>query len=154
MPRLVHHKSKQHTTNRGSIHVIKVPPKFWRPTQVNKYVSLDYADDVNKGIFDFKHYGKTVFRLNTKWKDRGRDDIIMYNKSAHEEEMNKGLRIGKSVDATTKDALIGLVTTNWDCFCKEGACRPIIGYEFAIDTGSSKLVCCKKPNYGPYESEI
>ena len=110
--------------------------------------------DVDEGVFDFKHYGKTVFRPNTKWKDRGRDGIILYDKLAHKEEMNKGLRIGKSVDATTKDALIGLGTTYWDYFCEEGARRPIIGYEFAIDTGSSKPVCCKKPNYGPYESEI
>ena len=68
--------------------------------------------------------------------------------------MTQGLKIGKSVDPTTKDSLISLVNTYWDCFCEEGARQPIIGYEFDIDTGSSKPVCCKKPNYGPYESEI
>ena len=136
MPRLVHHKPERHTTDRGSIHFIEVPPKLWRPKQVNKYVPLEYADDIEEGVFDFVHYGKTVFRPNIQWKDRVRDDIIMYKKSAHEEEMTQGLKIGKSVDPTTKDSLIRLVTTYWDCFCEEGARRPIIGYEFAINTGS------------------
>ena len=107
--------------DRGSIHVIEVPPKFWRPKQVNKYVPLEYADDIEEGVFDFVHYGKTLFRPNIQWKDRVRDDIILYNKSAHKEEMTQGLKIGKSVDPTTKDSLISLVTTYWDCFCEEGA---------------------------------
>ena len=32
--------------------------------------------------------------------------------------------------------------------------RTILEYEFSIDTGSSKPVCCKKTNYRPYESKI
>jgi len=30
----------------------------------------------------------------------------------------------------------------------------IIGYQFALDTGNSKPVCCRKPAYGPYKAEI
>ena len=62
MPRLVHHKLERHTTDRDIIHVIEVPPKFWRPKEVNKYVPLEYADDIEEGVFDFVHYGKTLFR--------------------------------------------------------------------------------------------
>ena len=83
MPRLVHHKPERHTADRGSIHVIQVLPNFWRPKQVNKYVPLEYADDIEEGVFGFVHYGKTVFRPNIQWKDRVRDDIILYDKSAH-----------------------------------------------------------------------
>ena len=72
----------------------------------------------------------------------------------HTKNKNNRTQERASVDPTTKDSLISLVTTYWDCFCEEGARRPIIGYEFAINTGSSKPVCCKKPNYVPYESEI
>ena len=31
---------------------------------------------------------------------------------------------------------------------------PILHFEFAIDTGASAPVCCKKPHYGPHESNI
>ena len=41
-----------------------------------------------------------------------------------------------------------------DCFYKRGTRRPILNYEFSIDMGSAKLVCCIKPRYGLYESKI
>lgn len=28
----------------------------------------------------------------------------------------------------------------------------ILGYEFGVDTGGSKPVCCRIPSYGPYKS--
>jgi len=37
---------------------------------------------------------------------------------------------------------------------KEGARQPTIDYEFSIDTGTEKPVFCRKPRYGPYESNI
>ena len=154
MPRLVQHKSERYVTGKGSIHVIEVPSKHWRPKQVNKYIPVEYAEDIDDGVFDYEHYGKTMYRPKKLWKDGIRDDIILYDRAEHEDEMLKGLKIGKTVTDTTKLALIGLITKYWDCFVEEGARRPIIGYEFAIETGLSKPVCCKKPNYGPYESEI
>ena len=42
----------------------------------------------------------------------------------------------------------------WDFFVKVGAARPILGYEFGIDTGDAKPVFCKKPSYEPYESKV
>ena len=38
---------------RGSIFVISVPPKIWRPKVHNKYTPQDYSIDINDGIFDF-----------------------------------------------------------------------------------------------------
>ena len=32
--------------------------------------------------------------------------------------------------------------------------KPILHFEFAIDTGGSAPVCCRKPRYGPHESKI
>lgn len=39
-------------------------------------------------------------------------------------------------------------------FFKEGAKWKILGYKFGIDTGGAKLVCCRKPSYGPYTSNV
>ena len=41
-----------------------------------------------------------------------------------------------------------------DCFCKRGARRTILDYEFAIDTGASSPVCYRRPTYGPHEKSI
>ena len=46
-----------------------------------------------------------------------------------------------------------IVKKYWNCFCKKGARRPILNYEFSIDNGTAKPVCCKQPLYGPYESK-
>ena len=37
---------------------------------------------------------------------------------------------------------------------QDGTHRSILGYEFGIDTGGAKPVCCRKPSYGPHESKI
>ena len=37
----------------GSLMVIKVPPKVWRPKVQNKYIPPDYSNDIDKGVFDF-----------------------------------------------------------------------------------------------------
>ena len=46
-----------------------------------------------------------------------------------------------------------LVIAFWDCFDPDGIRRPILGFEFGIDTGNHTPVCCKKPSYGPHESK-
>jgi hypothetical protein len=42
----------------------------------------------------------------------------------------------------------------WDCFHGKGMQRPILGYEFSIDTGTATPVCCKQPRYGPHEAIV
>jgi hypothetical protein len=69
-------------------------------------------------------------------------------------ELRKHLCIGDSVDPATCDTIESLVMKYWDVFYKAGVCKTILGFEFAIDTGGSQPVCCRKPNYGPHESAI
>ena len=49
--------------------------------------------------------------------------------------------------------ILGIVKKYWDYFCKRGAHRTILNYEFSIDTGSAKPICSRKPRYGPYKSK-
>ena len=53
-----------------------------------------------------------------------------------------------------KGQLILIVNKYWDYFCKEGVKRTIMGYKLSIDTGNAGPVCCKKSQFGPYESKI
>ena len=39
-------------------------------------------------------------------------------------------------------------------FAKEGSQFPVQGFQFHIDTGLLKPVCCKPPRHGPHESRI
>ena len=59
----------QNNTLQGSMLLIKITPKLWRPKMINKYVPVDYPNDVEEGVFDYKQYGKAVFRPVARWQD-------------------------------------------------------------------------------------
>ena len=134
--------------------MIKLPPKIWRPKPENKYVPVDYSDDIDEGVFDYSHHGRAVYRPKIKWADRDRDDVIVFDPNKDMVELMDNLHIGDTVDQKYKNEIIDIVKEYWDCFCARGACRTILDYEFAIDTGSSKPVCCRRPTYGPHEKPI
>ena len=121
---------------------------------VNIYTPTDKSNDISVGVFEFKQYGNTMFRPKINWVDHNREDVIQYNEGIHKAELEKYIRISQNASIAHKQTVLGIVKKYWDCFCKEGARRPIIDYEFTIDTGTSKPVCCRKPRYGPYESKI
>ena len=131
-----------------------MPPKVWRPKPQNRYIPLDYGDDVDEGVFELSHFGKTVFHPKIRWVDKPRDDIISYNDTTDREELMANLNVGANVDSKHKDALILTIQKYWDSFCKRGARRTILDYEFSINTGASKPVCCRRPTYGPYDRSI
>ena len=78
----------------------------------------------------------------------------MFNKSSDTTELTKDLRFGKHITPENKNVITGLIKKYWDCFCAKGCHRPIIGYEFTIDTGTHTPVCCRKPSYGFHEAKV
>ena len=83
-----------------------------------------------------------------------RMDNILYNKSVHSTELNKDLRLGPSLTSEYRAEVHRSIVKYWDCFVKEGARRPILGYEFGIDNSGANPVYCKTPSCGPYGSKI
>ena len=53
-------------------------------------------------------------------------------------EINKYLRLGKSLESDYQVTIRNLIIKYWDYFAKEGAKRPFLGYEFGIDTSGTK----------------
>ena len=76
-------------SDRVSALAIELPTKVWRPKVLNKYIPVDYSDDIDEGVFDYKHYGKTVFRPKMKWAERSRSDLILFNKMMDTAELEK-----------------------------------------------------------------
>ena len=58
------------------------------------------------------------------------------------------------IDAITQSCIIDIIKNIWEYFVKVGAKHTILGYEFGIDTGGARPVCCKKTFYVPYESKV
>jgi hypothetical protein len=69
-------------------------------------------------------------------------------------EFNKNFIIGPNVDSAVRKRIVDIIETHWDCFYSAGVCHTILDFDFAIDTGGSAPVCCRKPHYGPHESKI
>ena len=134
--------------------IIEVPSKVWRPKVINKYIPVDYSDDIDDGIFDFEYYGKTFFRPKGEWSEGTRTDIIEFDPAEHSKELKTHLKVGSKIDTAITARVIDIIKRYWDSFCTEGAKRPILGFKFAIDTGNAKPVSCGKKQYGPYESDI
>ena len=108
----------------------------------NKYKPPDYNIDIDEGIFDFEQHGHCVFRPHRQqWKASDRNDIIAFHHDTHHTELHQNLQIGKHVNPSLRTRIIALIKRNWDAFCGEGCRRPILGYEFAIDTGTATPVC-------------
>ena len=98
----------------GSILLINIPPKVWRPKQENRYIPVDNLDNIEDGLFDYRQYGKAVFRPATHWKDRERNDIIEYSEEKDKIEFEKNIRIGKDVKREHTSIIYGIVKKYWD----------------------------------------
>ena len=53
-----------------------------------------------------------------------------------------------------KSEVKAFIKEYWDVFAEGGLRNPIRGFEFQVDTGDSKPVCCKPPRYGKHKSAV
>ena len=97
----------------GSILLINIPPKVSRPKQENRYIPVDNLDDIKDGVFDYRQYGKAVFRPAKHWKNRERNDIIEYSEEKDKMEFEKNIRIGKYFSSEHKSIIHGIVKKYW-----------------------------------------
>ena len=61
---------------KSSVYLISLPPKIWQPKVTPKYKTLDQANDIDYGIFDYAAFGKLFFSpryilgiCQTEWLD-------------------------------------------------------------------------------------
>ena len=82
---------------------------MWRPKVINRYIPTDYSSDIDEGIFDYKCYGKAVFRPIFQWKDTDRQDLISYQENKDSEELHAHIKIGEDASNEHKSTIINLV---------------------------------------------
>jgi hypothetical protein len=133
--------------------MINVPSKIWRPKPENKYVPLDYGNDIDDDFLVFTQFGKSVRRLPAAY-EPARTNVHFWDCNHDNPEFKKHIRIGANDDFATRGKLETMVQKYWDVFYEAGVGKTVLGFEFAIDTGGSQPVCCRKTSYGPHESKI
>jgi hypothetical protein len=143
----VHHcvvssPSSSYATTLSQSLMIDVPSKIWRPKPANRYVPLDYGDDIDDDLLVFTQYGNSVRRLPAAF-ESARTDIRFWDAARDSPEFKKHIRIGDHVDFATRGRIEMMVQKYWDVFYEAGVSKTVLGFEFAIDTGGSQPVCCR-----------
>ena len=134
--------------------MITVPAKVWRPKPKDRFLDIDYATEYDDSVFIFEKYGRAITTLPMAINVATRQDIRMWNSNHDDEEFTKNFNIGSSVNPTTTQQLQHIVQKYWDCFYADGVKFPVLHFEFTVDTGTSKPVCCPQPRYGIFERVI
>jgi hypothetical protein len=148
-----HPASSTSSTSSPASFVIEVPPKLWHPKPLNRYVPLDYSNDMDDGVFLFEKFGKAIIQTPLIFKNEC-TDIHTWDAGRDTAKFEKDFIIGSNVAADVCAEIISIIQQYWDCFYSEGIRKPILGFEFGINTGASPPVCCRKPHYGPHEGTI
>lgn len=76
---------------------------------LNKYLHIEYTNDIDEVVFNYSHYGKAVFKPILQWTDESRFYLNNFNTTNDVAELNKGMKILKLVSLTTTRAVRGLV---------------------------------------------
>ena len=114
---------------------------------------MDYSNDIDESVFLFERYGKAICHPSAPFSN-ARSDIHLWDRERDLPEFEKNFVIDPDADPAIRARIISIIESYWDCFYSAGVMKPILHFEFAIDTGGSAPVCCRKPRYGPHESKI
>ena len=63
--------------------MIEVPQKVWRPKFQNRYIPPYYANDIDKGVFDFNQYKKSVYIPQQSWEEVIHTNLITFDDDKH-----------------------------------------------------------------------
>ena len=87
---------------------------------MNKYIPVEYEDDVDDGVLDYLHFGHPVFHPTIRWADRARADLIEFNSIINNVKIDTGLTIGKGVSRSShtelkehNDQILGFILRSW-----------------------------------------
>ena len=66
---------------------------MWQPKSQNQYIPIEYATNIDDGVFDFAHHGYAVFNPEIKLSDKERGDLIIFEKNSDKKELLKNIRL-------------------------------------------------------------
>ena len=133
---------------------IEIPPKVWRPKVRNAYKIPTYGDELDPDLYVCPRLGKSLRRTEPLKQLPTRTDIRLWNTEIDQAGFDSVIKLPQHMGTDICTELTSIIQDNWDCFYAEGARRPMLGFEFCIDTGDSPPVACRQPNYGIHEGKI
>ena len=120
---------------------VKVAKRIWRPKVRMVYEEPEALLDTS-GDLDwlFEEHGRVV--IEDKQALPPRDDLIIYNPETHLKEFEKNIQ-WRGCPGELQIVLRTIIEKFFDVIAEEGMQNHIRGFEFNIDTGKVKPICCK-----------
>ena len=143
---------KDFITPTSSLQVIIVLPKIWPPKAKSRYKPIVFID-MDYDLYILSTYGKVTTR-SPQWKLRSITYLVIWDKYFFNSELTKDLRIDKNIDPTIRQSVIQIIHNNKNSFCTQRSSRHMFDFEFCLDTGDSKAVCCRQLVYGIHDQNI
>ena len=131
---------------------IHIPKKVYRPKMPNIYVDPPFIPDELDGLEPlFRDYGPGLLKETKQLPPR--EDVIQFDEHQHAQQMDDNLNL-KIVPEEHHGIIKSLVKEFWDVFSEEGLRKHIRGFQFTVNTGNARPVCCKLPRYGQHEARV
>ena len=131
---------------------VQVEKRIWRAQVKNIYEEpAADLDDPSTHDWLWEEHGKAA--IKQKAPVTKRSDVVIWNKELHSEELETQIQY-RDCPKEWQPIFDAIIKEYWDVFAKEGMQKPILGYEFNIDTSTTQPVCCTQPRYGPHESRV
>ena len=119
---------------------------------VSKFAPEPVYTDIGEGHFICPDLGHTALRV-VNWEPGKRSETIAYSREKDHKFLD-GINFEEDTTPSVKTRILDMIRQFWDVYSPEGLKNPMLGYEFAIDTGAHTPYCCKKPSYGSNEGDI
>jgi hypothetical protein len=110
--------------------------------------TLDTSGDLD---WLFEEHGKVG--IETKGQLPPRNDLIMHNPEVHAKEIDDNVQ-WRGCPEEHRIVLRDIIEKFFDVFAQEGMQNHIRGFQFNIDTGQVKPICCKQPQCGPHKNRV
>jgi hypothetical protein len=133
---------------------VKVPKRAWRPKIKTVYEEPeDILDSSGELDWLFEENGKAMIENKTTLPQRSGLIIFEHDKDKNSKEINANLQ-WRDCPEKHHGVIREIIEKFFDVFAQDGMQRPIRGFEFNIDTGKTKPIFCKPPQYGHHERII
>ena len=69
--------------------IVELPQKIYMFKFQDKYIPLDYVIDIDRGIFDYTHFGKSMCKPASDWTNNNCTDMIIYSEEIDRAALEK-----------------------------------------------------------------
>ena len=101
---------------------------------IDRFIPLPPYPDVDDDLYLSPAYGLAIRRTKETPPPSTRNDLILWDENIYLSHLQTHLHLRNDMDVNVRHAILRIIKQNWNAFDEKGVSRPVLGYEFCIDT--------------------